>query len=172
MSINNLLDVIFEDVQNTASARAIELVKKLEDAEQYIRTIRHQLSIIENKMSSELAIHVRKTIPGLHVAVGRYGCKIGYRTKQLVLKPDPKRGQWKVSSSDKYFANKFKRRYASKTFLHEDIQPLVSAVVEHFTNYYKSLGEDIVGTGVIIIESDRSTFGQLMSWNKSLGGTE
>ena len=61
---------------------------------------------------------------------------------------------------------RFKRRFGRNTVLLPDIAPLVSAIVNYFTEHYKSLGEDIVGNGVVLIERKRVSLRELVSYGE------
>lgn len=161
------IDIIFEDVDlpsHNSVSMASDIVKQLEVTQQRVYELQNQLVIAQNKMCGELALNLRRRMPGLNVAVGRDGCKIGYRSKHLVLQPDVKRGIWNVKSGDGSFARRFLSRHSSKTIITPDFENLINALVRHFTEHYKSLGEDIIGTGVILIEGKRGTLVGLSQW--------
>lgn len=161
------IDIIFEDVElssHNSVSIASDLVKQLEMTQQRIFELQNQLTIAQNKMCGELALNIRRRMPGLNVGVGRDGCKIGYRSKHLILQPDVKRGIWNVKSGDGSFARRFLSRHSSKTIITPNFDNLINALVKHFTEHYKSLGEDIVGTGIILVEGKRETIVGLSQW--------
>lgn len=161
----HVLNVVLEDGQAPSGAveYASGIVRQLEDAQQRIQDLQHQLDAANKRICGELALMLRRALPGLNVGVGKEGCKVGYRSKHLILQPDPKRGIWNVKSGDPRFARRFMNRRGSKTVL-GSMEPLASAIVQHFREYYKTLGEDIIGTGIVLVEGHRGTITDLAEW--------
>lgn len=165
------IDVIFEDevVNSSESIRvATDLVRQLEMTQQRIHELQNQLIIAQNKICGELALKLRRIMPSLNIGVGREGCKIGYRSKSLILQPDVKKGIWNIRSSDSRFSHRFLSRHSSKTVINPNLDSLINSIIKHFTEHYKTLGEDITGTGVVLVEDKLGTIVDLANWYKNL----
>lgn len=168
--LSQTLDIILEEEsppEYNATASANEIAKQLEIAQRKVIELQNKLSIAHNKMCAELALDVRRKMPGLNVSVDRGNCKIGYRMKHLVLRPDSRSGIWKIKSSDDRFAKRFMKYYGTNTAISPSLDSLVDAIITYFKEHYKSLGEDIIGTGVILIEGRKSSITNLVVWHES-----
>ena len=94
------------------------------------------------------------------------GCKIGYKSKSLLFDPDVTKGIWIVTGEDPRFTGRFQRQFGRNTVLLPDIGDLVSAITTYFTGHYKSLGEDIVGTGVVLLEGRRASLREVAGYGE------
>lgn len=165
MSFADQLNLILEESQEqNPLVAAMEIVQKLDAAKQQILDLQHQLSSVKQRMNGDLALGVRRQLPGLNVGVDPNGCKVGYRSKNLVFDPDVEKGIWMVSGDDDRFANRFHRTFGLQTRLVPDIGDMIEAIIHHFRDHYKSLGEEILGTGVVLVEGKKSTLSNLIYW--------
>lgn len=165
--LSKCLDMILEDEspeQQDAVQQAAAIANSLEAARQRVYDLQWQLQATQNRICADLAIRIRKQLPGLNVAVNRNGCKVGYKSKHLLLYPNASQGVWDIKSSDNRFTRKFFSRHSRKTIITPGHDELIGAIIKHFSEHYKSLGEDIVGTGVILVEDRRATLAQLFRW--------
>jgi hypothetical protein len=147
-----------------AVGAAKAIVTALQVAKQKVHDLEHQLATVHQRLSAELALAVRKIQPGLNVGVNRDGTKVGYKTKHLLLVPDTQRGVWNVKSADPRFAKTFFRHYTPQTVITNGVDELAQAIVLYFVNHYRSLSEDISGTGVVFVEDRHTTLGGLVAW--------
>lgn len=168
MSFADQLSLILEErpLQRNPLDAATEILHQLDIANQQIVDLQHRLNSIKQRMNGDLALGVRRNHPGLNVAISPKGCKIGYRSKSLLFDPDVAKGVWVVTGEDPRFLGRFQRQFGRNTVLLPDIGNLVSAVTEYFTGHYKSLGEDIVGTGVVLIEGRKSSLRELTRYGE------
>lgn len=166
-NLDRTLQVILEDnpFKSKSVSIAGEIINKIEDMKRQLLDMKNKLRVIEKKLCGDLAIGVRRRQPGLNVGVTNDGCKIGYRTKHLLLNPDCQKGIWIAKSKDPRFLNKFTRNFTSQMVLTDDLSDIIDAIITHFSNHYKSLGEDIVGTGIIMVEGKKSTIFNLARWS-------
>lgn len=168
----NVLDIILEDYPPDAASHpytsANELVSQLRDARQQVLDIEHRLSSIKNRMSSDLALSIRKLQPGLNVAVDKNGCKVGYKTKILTFNPDVESGMWRAISPNRRFLREFLNSHRRATLMVSDTSILASSIVSYFSTYYRTLHEDITGTGVLLVEDKRASLTELVHWGKPL----
>lgn len=169
MEFSDTLDVILEESQNPwrPLQDAMELVRKLDMAKQYVADLQHQLLSMKNKINADLALHIRRKMPALNVGLDKNGsCKVGYKSKSLLFTPDIEKGIWSVQSSDHRFLNKFQKMRRRDLIIGSEITPLIEAVIAYFTGHYKSLGEDIVGVGIILVEGKIGTLSDLVKWKE------
>jgi len=170
MSFTDQLSFILEDNASRCNQNlddAYEILRQIDQASQHIIILQNQLRILKRKINSELAINIRKKHPGLNVAVNPKQCKIGYKTKHLSFYPDIEKGLWSISSDDSQFMNRFKKQYRRNIVISPEIDDLVSSIITFFIGHYKSLGEDIIGQGKIIIEDKMANLSDLVSYNST-----
>lgn len=169
MNFIDTLDIILEDDNQAASKmkQASELVGRLDMAKQLVVNIKHKLLILRNQINAELAMQIRRTMPALHVGLDHGMCKVGYKTKSLLLTPDLERGIWNVKSPDSKFASKFQKVNIRDMLIGQDTNALINAIVNYFTEHFKTLGEDITGNGVLLIEGKRSQLSDLVKYKDS-----
>jgi len=157
MSFADDLNLVLEDRptgQNPLDA-AIGILHELGSAKQQIVDLQDRLDSIKKQMSGNLALGIRRNHPSLNVSVNPDGCQVGYKSKNLLFNPDIERGVWSVTSEDPRFIGKFKSVFGRNTALSPNLDSLVSAITDYFTGHYKSLSEDIIGTGAVILEGKR-----------------
>ena len=167
MEFTEQLSFILEDSPvryNNSLDDANSIVKEIEKSQQYIVMLHNKLKSIKRRINSELAIKVRHRNPGLNVSVNPKKCKIGYKSKFLSFYPDVERHIWLVSSSDEKFSNKFLKNHRRSTIMSDDINELASAITTYFINYYKSLNENIIGDGAIIIDDNKARLLNLVEY--------
>ncbi len=143
---------------------ATDLVRQLQTAQQQVSDIQHKLTNLKARMAGDFALALRRAKPSLNVAVDKSSCKVGYKTKALQFWPEVELGVWRVSGPNTRFLREFLQAHRRATILTPDLSGLVEAVVTYFTNYYRTLGEEIVGTGVVMIEERKTTLIELANW--------
>lgn len=166
MEFSSTLDILLEDAQQASEAvvRAENILKKLEAARREISNLQHHLQVLQNKITADLAVAIHRKMPALNVGLDKNGnCKIGYKTKHLVLRPDIERGMWEVMSTDQRFASRFIKGRRRTLFINNDLNPVIDAIASFFTDHYKSIGENIIGHGKIIIDDKLCTLSTLLS---------
>lgn len=165
LSMAERLDVVLEEQSDLSSlSAATDVVRRLTDARQQVSDLEYELDNLRHRLSAELALGLRRRMPALNIALDRNGCKIGYRKKHLVLNPELERGIWSVRSPDSRFLRGFANNFRQYTVLSPDLQPLIEALVAFFTNHYKTLGEELTGTGVVLIDGYEGSLIDLAEW--------
>lgn len=165
-NMTDKLDIILEDnfYSSYNHDTAMNLVRELHVLEQRKLDIEHSLSKLQYSMVADLALAIRRLEPGFNIAVSKTGCKVGYKTKHLMLCPDFKNSIWDVSSTKERFLKEFLSRYKNALLLDHDLKIIGQAVVDHFVSYFRSLEEEITDTGVILVDDVRSTLFNLVEW--------
>jgi hypothetical protein len=166
-SFPNALNILLEEEHDSSEAmqQALHIHRKIEATKQSINDLYHRLNSLKNKINAELAVSVKKAMPALNVGVDKNGyCKIGYKTKHIILNPDIEGRSWSVTSSDPRFSNKFIKSHRRTLMISVNLDNLLQAIIGYFRDYYKSLGEAVIGDGTILIEGRISTFTDLVDW--------
>lgn len=166
-SFSSALNILLEEEHDSSEAmqQALHIHRKIEATRQSINDLYHRLNSLKNKINAELAVSIKKAMPALNVGIDKNGyCKIGYKTKHIVLNPDIEGRSWVVTSSDPRFSNKFVKLHRRTLMISVNLDSLLQAITNYFKDYYKSLGESVVGDGAIIIEGKISTFTDLVNW--------
>ena len=167
LEFSSSLDVILNESNNRWRPldTAMELVRKLDSARQLVADINHQLSSLKNRMNADLALSIRRHMPALNVGIDRLGsCKVGYKSKHLLFSPDIEKGIWMVSSPDARFTNRFNKLKRHDLVIGSNIEPLIGAITGFFTDHYKSLGEEVTGQGIILVEGKLGSLTDLVKW--------
>jgi hypothetical protein len=162
------LNILLEDanVDWQPMAQAQELVQQLGDAKRKLTQIKHQLSMVKNQIIADLAMQIRRHSPALNVGLDHGYCKVGYKTKHLLLTPDLINGVWKVKASDANFANKFQKARLRDLFLDSSIEVLIQSISDYFLEHYKTL-EEGTGCGILLIEGKISYLADLVRYRDS-----
>lgn len=147
---------------------ATDIAHQIESTKQYLSDLKRQLAMVSRKVNANLATIIRRENPSLNVSVTAEGCKIGYKSKNLVFYPDVFRGIWTIDSHDEKFLNRFKRQHRRSTILEPDINSLSSAIIQYFTLYYKSLNEEIVGQGTTLVDGKSVSLRELVEYREKL----
>lgn len=167
IDLQRSLDIILEETHPSGSepyGLASGLVQQLQDARQKVLDIEHKLSTIKRKISADLAIDLRRTQPSLNVALDKTGCKVGYKTKMLHFTPDIENAIWRVTSSNQRFLREFLNAHRKSTLIGDDLSVLVNAIVSYFTAYYRTLHENLTGTGLLFVEDKKGSLFELVAW--------
>lgn len=143
---------------------AMDVARQLQDAHQNVADLQHRLTSIKSRMAGELAMAIRRAQPSLNVAVDKGGCKVGYKTKTLLFTPEIEQGMWRVVSPNQRFRREFLKAHSRTMLLVPDLSGVAEAIVGYFREYYRTLGEELLGAGVILVEDKRVTFLELGHW--------
>lgn len=168
MRFDTALNAVFvEDASADLATAGYEIAQQLFATRQQLRELQHRLDGLERRMVGTLAIKIRRAAPGLNIAVSRDGCKVGYKTKYLLLKPDIQRELWDVTSNDPKFARKFNSIYVSRTLIKDSFDDLAKSVIQYFHDHYLTLNESIVGSGRILVDAKTGTMVDLVAYGRA-----
>jgi len=172
MTFSDTLDLLMVDPKqverNSVLQDCVHTSKELEKTRYKLMNLEHKLKTLHHKLNCELAMQFRKEYPNLNINIHRNNCKVGYKSKHLLLKPDFKKQFWSVDSADSAFANRFKRDARAVLLLSTPLTELIAKIAEFFRLAYKSLGEDITDhDGVLIIEGKSANLMQLVQFSRS-----
>lgn len=162
------LDFILEDdttqMADDPYQAAMNVVIDLEEARRKVTDLERQLMYAMDRLCGGLAVGIRKHQPGLNVGLDNGNCKIGYRTKHLILKPDLTKKVWAVSGPDQRFARRFMKDHAPHTNLTSDTSMIAQAIANFFTKHYRTLGEEISGYGILLLDGHKIKTLDLISY--------
>jgi len=158
------LELMLEDVYYSQYDynTALNLMRELHNIEQRKLDIEHNLDKLRYSMVADLALAIRQLEPGLNIAVTKGGCKIGYYGKSLMLNPDFTQDSWVANSTKERFLKEFLSKFKRELLLSNDLKITAKAVVDHFVSYFRTLGEEITDTGIILINECKSTLSGLV----------
>lgn len=127
-------------VPDNALTSVRELAKELAEARQNAIDLERRYNQAYERLAGQLAHQVQQSQPKLDVNQRDGNCSVGYYTKSLIMRPNLDSGIWTVNSPDKTFARRFHHRHGSTTGLDGDLGTLVQAIVQYFTDHYRTLG--------------------------------
>lgn len=154
--------------QSDYISNAIEQARRLEDLRCEVDSLSKQLVVNQSRMVNDFALNLRRKIPSLNISISRGTCNVGYKKYILSLTPDIKLGVWRVKSdsSQGKFSKQFMQRYGSKTTIAPDMSILADSIASFFKSHYKTLGEDLTTTGILLIEGKRANIKDLLLSSK------
>lgn len=162
------LDLILENettqVDDNPYQNAMSISTELDVARRKVADLERQLIYATDRLCGGLAMGVRKHRPGLNASIGNGCCKIGYKSKHLAVRPDITGKVWLIDSTDPTFARRFSKQHGPRTALDSNIDPLAQAIAMFFGTHYRSLGEDIIGRGLILIDNKRVSIETLVEY--------
>lgn len=164
------LDLILEDgatdVPDDPYQAAMALAAELDEARRKVSELERRWMYAVDRLCGGLAMGVRKHHPSLNVGIDGGKCKVGYRSKHLLMAPDMVKKVWTVDSPDPRFARRFMRAHGPRTSLGSDMMPIAQAIADFFVGHYRTLGEEVEGRGLTIIDGKFSTIGDLACFIK------
>lgn len=169
MTFSDTLDLLMVDQKqverHSVLQDCISTSKELEKTRYKLMNLEHKLKTLHHKLNCELAMQFRKEYPCLNINIYRNNCKVGYKSRHLLLRPDFKKQFWSVDSSDQTFANKFRKDARAVLCLSTPLSDLINKIAEYFRLTYKSLGEDVTDhEGVLLIEGKQSQLLNLVEY--------
>lgn len=162
-----VLEDILNDSIDTNYTQLNELYQQLADAQQEVIKIRNRLHRGISVLNGQLAVQVRNRQPSLEIKLNPESCVIGYYSRALEFTPSLRTGLWAVESPDAKLRKKFIATNPPLA-LSGSISELATSIAVFFARFYRSLGEELVGTGAIIIEGKNRSFGELANFAKSV----
>ena len=150
LELGSKLDILLEEKSDSLYVDADTLSGELLELRRSISSASKGLSKLRGMLCGDLALEFRRRFPSLNVSVDGKRCKVGYRSKLLIFEPDILGKIW-VVRSDSAFAKSFVNRYRRYLIFDSSCVKLVDVVGDYFASCFKSLNEEIEGSGVLII---------------------
>lgn len=149
--LNNLGQEQEPEHQMDVYGSARERLTELNNLKQALKELENKYLAEVGGLNMSLAGEIRKFKPALTVKLGRDGVGVSYHrsnARSVMLRPDVKSGCWSVGDSP--FERQFSKHYGEN--LRMGLESIGRSIADHFTKTYKTLGEDIVGEGSMIVE--------------------
>jgi hypothetical protein len=162
LNLESRLNVIFEETRESPIGDAVNLAAQIQRAQQQVLDMQYELEKVLRRLSTDLALGIRRREPAFNVSVDKRGCKIGYKTKCLLFTPNPEKELWEVTSGNERFCREFKQAHRRSLLLDPNLNALIDAIVHHFTAYFRTLGEAVCGTGIIMVDERKTTLSGLV----------
>lgn len=117
---------------------------RIQQIDAQIDELKSQISKLEEErlheaeqMMGDLAVSVRKAIPGINVGLNNGRCHVSHLSNMLSLRPDFATGVWDVEPN--MTGRRFRRRHGHALGLKHDVCPLSNSVADFFRSKYKRL---------------------------------
>jgi hypothetical protein len=116
------------------------------------RQLQHELE----GMVGELAISVRKSVPGLAVSLNNGRCNVKHLSNNLSLRPDFDSGMWDVEPN--VSGRRFRKHHGHALKLSKDVAPISGEISNFFRKRYKRLNNESMPPIKAKPNKDGSTF--------------
>jgi len=141
MDLEYRLDAVLKEETEEANAQDLALLAKevlaqIQDLETKLQGARTQLVHIIERLNGELGTEIRKRQNKIGVSHRDGSCTCGYRSRDLVCRPDLQAGKWSIGGR---MGRSFLRHHPEVVHLHGDVGPLADAIVGFFKRYYRTL---------------------------------
>ncbi len=137
-----LLSVLNEEEQSSDGSPITSLKnasQELKETEAKLEQLKSTYAHALQQTVGHLAIAIKKSQPRLDTTLKNGECVVGFKSKTLTFHPDLDTNTWVVGGNDPSFARRFMRNYAAATALGQDMDLMVKAISQFFTNHYRSL---------------------------------
>jgi len=148
-----------EDVMNRDNFKKV-LEEQLDTIDQEqdriirISQINDQIAQLENQISElrkqaqdemegfvgDLAVSVRKVLPGINVSLNGGRCNVSHMSHNLSLRPDVTSRTWNVEPNKA--GRRFTKHHGSSLGLSNDVNPLANGISTFFKKRYKKLNNE------------------------------
>jgi hypothetical protein len=116
---------------------AIQMQETIAKFQRDMHDTQIQINNIVEQLNSNLGVEIRRRQPKLTTSLKDGNCIAGYRTKQLITRPDLVNKCWRVDGPlGRHFA---RHAPANVLELDSDVRPLADAISNFFNDYYKSI---------------------------------
>lgn len=161
--LDELDAILSDDNDYDYAGLASAAISKLQEAEQAVAAAKQELRHLNKRIVSDLAVVIRRMQPALSVSIKSDECIIAYRTKFFKVTPNFNTGFWDVVSNNSRFGREFLQANKRSTFIDSDLSIMAKAIVDHFTAYYRTLNEELTGTGDLLVDGVVSTLVKLVA---------
>lgn len=117
---------------------------RIQQIDAQINELKDQIGRLEEEriheaeqMMGDLAVSVRKSVPGVNVGLNNGSCHISHLSNKLSLRPNFNDGMWDVEPN--IAGRRFRRNHGHSLGLKHDVCPLSNSVADFFRNKYKRL---------------------------------
>ena len=121
-------------------ARITQIRAQITQLEEQIAELKQQLLHESEALTGDLAIAIRKALPGLSVALNGGRCSVSHLSNNLVFNPNFSSGVWEVEPNNS--GRRFVRHHGHALRLHHDVNDLASNIINFFRKRYKRLNNE------------------------------
>ncbi len=158
------LDLLLEGVASPVLLRAATTAAhRLDNMRRQVIHFETELARAIDRVNGDFAMLIRRRHPSLSVALSKDGCKVSYKSKWLLFPPDVRTRVWRVSAADPRFERAWRSGDVDLT-LTDDNAGLADSVAKFFVDHYRSLQEDVVGAGVLVVDGRRASLLDVGRW--------
>lgn len=124
-------------------ARINQIREQISQLEGQIGELKRQLAQESEGLTGELAVAIRKTMPGLSVSLDGGQCSIRHLSNSLSFRPNFDNTMWDVEPN--ISGRRFRKHHGHSLNLRHDVSPLADNVSQFFRRRYKRLNSEGVG---------------------------
>jgi len=148
MSKSHFEEILEEQLQSIGTeadriARINQIREQISQLETQIGELNRQLAQESEALNGDLAVAVRKMLPGLAVSLNDGQCNIKHRSNSLAFRPDFSASMWNVEPN--VSGRRFRKHHGHVMNLKHDVGPLADNIVSYFRKRYKRLANENVG---------------------------
>ena len=120
--------------------RISQVNEQIIQLENQIRELRKQAQDEMEGFVGDLAVSVRKALPGIGVSLNGGRCNVSHMSHNLSLQPDVKSGTWNVEPNKA--GRRFSKHHGNSLNLNNDVGPLADGINSFFRKRYKRLNTE------------------------------
>jgi hypothetical protein len=152
-----VLDEQLQSIETEADriARIQQIRDQISGLEGQIIELKRQLAHESESLTGDLAIAIRKAMPGLSVSLDGGSCHVRHLANNLDLRPDFQNGLWNVEQN--ISGRRFRKHHGHVLGLKHDIAPLADGISSFFKQRYKKLNMEDVGPAARVIPNKKGS---------------
>jgi HAMP domain-containing protein len=136
--LDNQLETI--DIDGGKVARINQIKTQISQLEHQISELKHDMQSEMEGMVGNLAVAIRKAVPGLAVNLSNGSCNINHLSNLLSLRPNIDAKMWDVDPN--IAGRRFKKYHGHVMGLTDDVGPISDGVSQFFRTRYKRLSTE------------------------------
>jgi hypothetical protein len=109
----------------------------VKEIESRLHELVENLRTAVESLNAQLALEIRKRMPKLQVNLSNGKCHVNYKSKSIVVYPDPVSKKWDIEPND--MGRRFSRGYPDVLPMQDDLGFIAEAVCEYFSSQYRTL---------------------------------
>ena len=148
MAQSNFEKILEEQLESVGTeadrvARISQIREQISQLENQIAELQKQLAQESESLNGDLAVAIRKMLPGLAVSLDGGRCNVRHMSNMLTFRPDFSNAMWEVEPN--ISGKRFKKYHGHAMNLKHDVNPLADNVTSFFRKRYKRLNNESVG---------------------------
>lgn len=127
------------DTKESRINRINQIKSQIANLENQMTELNTQLRNETHALLGDLAVSVKKSIPGVSISLDGDSCSISHMSNKLSVKPDFVNNVWNIDPN--ISGRRFKRAHGHSLLLGQDTSVLANEVANYFKGHYKKLSE-------------------------------